>query len=107
VTAGGGISSTVSDRHPIGYGESGWSAALDTSGWGKRNQVSRFSTSDVTSKLYSSAPSTGVLLVEIYYDYSQKLKLPWITAFLKDPVLLHSYVVMPLVSAEPTPTPMP
>jgi hypothetical protein len=107
ITAGSGISATVTDRHPGAYGEAGWSGALDSTAWGVRNQNSRFTSSEISARLNSVAPSTGVLLVEIFYDYNQKLKLPWITAFLQDPVLLHSYVIMPLVSAEPTPTPMP
>jgi hypothetical protein len=53
------------------------------------------------------APSTGLVIVELTYTYDQKLKLPWITAFISDPVVLHNYALMPLVSAEPTPTPVP
>jgi hypothetical protein len=102
-SSGGG---SVSARHPAAMGESGWSMALDTVGWKKRNQVSRFPTSAVEARLLGGAPSTGMVLVEIFYDYNQKLKLPWITAFVPDPYNLHAYAFMPLVSAEPTSTPM-
>ncbi|HEB65641.1 MAG TPA: hypothetical protein ENJ02_08880 [Chloroflexi bacterium] len=88
-------------------GEEGWSYALAYSGYNVRNQSSKFSTSAVQNRLSGTAPSTGVLLLELFYNYDQKLKLPWITAFLDDPVTLHVYAFMPLVSAEPTPTPIP
>lgn len=97
--------SCVTLRFPEAYGEAGWSAALDQTG--TRNQSSRFTIADINERLDSMAPSTGLVLVEIFYDYDQKLNLPWITAFLADPVLLHNYTIMPLVSAEPTPTPEP
>lgn len=88
-------------------GEGGWSYALAYSGYNTRNQNSGFTSEDIQQRLNSGAPSTGYLLVEIYYNYNQKLKLPWITAFVDDPVTLHSYAIMPLVSAEPTPSPIP
>lgn len=95
----------VTARHPSTEGEAGWSEAADPIGIGSRNQSSIFSTEEIESKLYSGAPSTGFVLVEIFYHYEHRLKLPWITAFVSDPLLLHAYAVMPLVSAEPTPTP--
>jgi hypothetical protein len=107
ISAGTGISSTVTDRHPQEYGDDGWSEAMDALGWGTRNQSSQISSAEVNRRLFSAAPSTGLVLVEIFYDYEQKLKLPWITAFIDDPHLLHAYAIMPLVSAEPTPTPIP
>ncbi len=88
-------------------GEDGWSYALAYSGYNTRNQSSKFSTTEVRDRFSGSAPSTGVLLLELFYNYAQKLKLPWITAFVPDPVTLHVYTFMPLVSAEPTPTPIP
>jgi hypothetical protein len=90
----------VTVRHPNG---TGWSQSNDIFGGG--NQTSSLSTAEINSKLQSLAPSTGLVAVEVFYDYDQKLKLPWITAFLPDPILLHNYTIMPLVSAEPTPTP--
>jgi hypothetical protein len=95
----------VTARHPAEFGQAGWSYAW--SHGGAANQASKFAAADVNARLYSSAPSTGLILVEVYHAYDQKLKLPWITAFLDDPLLLHNYAIMPLVSAEPTPTPMP
>jgi hypothetical protein len=101
VTQGVGVTA----RHPSEDGEQGWSEAVDATA--VRNQNSRISEAQMEARLHSSAPSTGLVSVEVFYAYYQKLSLPWITAFLDDPVLLHNYAIMPLVSAEPTPTPIP
>ena len=103
----GGSSTHVSDRYPTGEGESGWSGAADSLAWGTRNQVSKFSTVSINNRLNTATPSTGYVLVEVYYEYSMKLGLPWIKIFVHDPVLLHLYAIMPLSSAEPTSTPIP
>ena len=71
--------------------------------WG--NHISEFSNADIRSRLVSNAPNTGLVLVEVFYAYHQVLKLPWITAFVPDPIQVHVYSIMPLVSAEPTPYP--
>jgi hypothetical protein len=71
------------------------------------NVVSRFSNAEVESRLEATAPDTGILLVEVYYDYWQVLGLPWLAPFLSDPVTLYGYTMMPLSAAEPTPTPRP
>lgn len=105
VSVKGGNPPEVGARFPEGEGEAGWSYALDETG--TRNQSSRFSSAQIAAKLRASAPSTGYVLVEVFYSYDQKLKLPWITAFVDDPVLFHVYTFMPLSSAEPTPTNIP
>jgi hypothetical protein len=98
VGGAGGGTPTVSARYPD---SDGWSRAHDL---GQGNtQVSKFDNDWVISKLNSSAPSTGLVLVEIYFNYEQKLALPWITVFIDNPLLMHNYAIMPLVSAEPTP----
>jgi len=71
------------------------------------NFSSRLSNSDINSMLDTSAPSSGMVIVEVFYHHHQRLKLPWIQAFMPDPILIYGYAVMPLVSAEPTPTPSP
>jgi|YelNatPaOPRAMG01_1025707.scaffolds.fasta_scaffold32731_1 hypothetical protein len=101
----GGNPPKVSARFPEGEGEAGWSYSLDETG--TRNQSSRFSSAQIAAKLSATAPSTGYVLVEVFYSYDQKLKLPWIEAFLADPVVFHVYTIMPLSSAEPTPTNIP
>ena len=93
----------ISDRHPD---SDGWSYAEDLDA--VSDKVSRFTTADVTDRMVSLAsPNTGYVLVEIFYYYDQLMKLPWITAVVDDPLLLHAYAFMPLTSAEPTPTPSP
>lgn len=88
-------------------GLNGWSYAENYIGYsGVRNQNSRFSIAEISARLDNSAPNSGYILVEVFYNYDQKLKLPWITAFVPDPILLHVYAIMPLSSAEPTPTPI-
>ncbi|MCF6277266.1 MAG: pilus assembly protein [Anaerolineales bacterium] len=71
------------------------------------NDGSRFDTAEVSNRLVSGSPNTGILLVEVFYDYHQVLGLPWLTAFIPDPVTLYAYTMMPLAAAEPTPTPIP
>ncbi|OQY34260.1 MAG: hypothetical protein B6I38_02600 [Anaerolineaceae bacterium 4572_5.1] len=106
-TITGGSHPTVTARFPTSAGESGWSYAEDIPGYGMRNLNSSFSSADIESKLNVAAPSTGFVLVELYYHYDHFLKLPWILAFIPDPILLKSYSLMPNVSAEPTTTPIP
>jgi len=65
------------------------------------NQVSKFSDTEIQSRLDSSAPPTGVLLVEIFYNYPQVLKLPIFTIFVQDPMPVYVYSIMPLTAAEP------
>lgn len=78
----------------------------DENGWSKySNQVSRQSSASINSKIDSAGPRTGVLLIEIYYHYSQTLKLPVFTALVPDPIPVYVYAIMPLVSAEVTPSP--
>jgi hypothetical protein len=108
----------VSARFPTEYGDQGWSYALDlgTHGFGPptRNAVSAFSSAQVNTYWLNTdtnygyhTPSTGIVIVEVFYHYDQKLKLPWITAFVPDPLPLHFATIMSLSSAEPTPTPEP
>ena len=93
-------------------GEKGWSYALDLTT--SRKASSAFSTANVTSMwlntdiAYShTTPDTGLVIVEVFYKYDQKLKLPWITAVVPDPIPFHFYTIMNLASAEPPPTESP
>ena len=104
----------VSARHPSVFGELGWSYALDFPGYTTRNATSNFRSEEITQRWLHedsansrSTPNTGLLIIELVYHYDQKLKLPWITAIVPDPVPLRFFAIMPLVSAEPTPTPAP
>jgi hypothetical protein len=65
------------------------------------NQPSRFSIDDIGDRLVEGAPDTGILLVEVFFDYHQVLALPWLAPFMPNPTMLHAYTVMPLPAAEP------
>ncbi len=87
-----------------GGGEVGWRR------WG--NYDSKFTTAQFQTLVTNHVtefgavpPNTGVVLVEIVYNYNMVLGLPWITAFVQDPIVLHAYSIMPNSAAEPTPTP--
>jgi len=82
---------------PDDLSDAGWSSGCTVRG----SQVS----TAVVQAPSAGAPSTGVLVVEIYYNYPQLLKLPVLTSVLADPVQLYVYTVMPLSSAAPTATP--
>jgi len=90
-------SPVVDRRFPAGYGENG----LTLCG----NRVSEFTSAEIESRLDPLAPTSGLVLVEIFYDYHMVLGLPWITAFVPDPIPLHAYTIMPNSSVEPTATP--
>ena len=81
---------------------------LDAPGGGEyhwsNNQVSHFDVSEIESRLAAEAPSTGVLVVEVFYYYDQVLGLPWLS-MMPNPFPVHAFTIMPLSSAEPTPTP--
>lgn len=92
-----GGSPIVSARFPAGSGENGLSLC--------GHYVSKFTSAMIQSKLDPAAPTTGLVLVEIFYEYQQTLALPWITAFVPNPIHLHAYSIMPNANVEPTPTP--
>lgn len=98
---------TVTGRYPPAYTEPGGypypgCAQGGENGWRWHcNQASKFSTTDIEGRLDSTAPDTGLVLVEIYYHYEMALALPWITAFVPNPVQLHAYSIMPNSSATP------
>jgi TadE-like protein len=89
--------STTIQRFPLPAGEG--------SRYGK--ETSGFTTADINAMLDPNSPNTGIVVVEVFYDYPQKFKLPWITPFVPDPIKVRSTTIMPLVAAEPTPTPLP
>lgn len=68
--------------------------------------ASNVSTDEVLAVRNPSAPPSGIVLVEVFYNYPQTLGLPLFSDFL-NPVPLHLFSAMPLSSAEPTPTPRP
>lgn len=94
--------SVISDIPPVGPLPSiPWSAGCHT-------RTSQVTIANFTSLLGSvplvggSLPNTGAVLVEIYYNYPQLLKLPVLTSMVPDPIPLYVYSIMPLSSAQPT-----
>lgn len=80
----------------------------DADGWSLHsNEASEFTSAEVQAMLDPAAPNTGVVLVEVFFNYDMILALPWITAFVPDPVVLHAYTIMPNTFVEPTRTPGP
>ena len=73
------------------------------------NHTSRFNdqatpppeTVNIETRLVADAPATGILLVEVYYDYHLILPVPFITRYLAPQITLYSYTIMPLSAAEP------
>jgi Flp pilus assembly protein TadG len=104
VRSNGTVSTIPPGRFPTGlpFGQVGWSCANPG---GAGNHTSAFTTADVEALLTPGSPATGVVLVEMWYDYHQILGLPWITAFVPNPVTLYAYSMMPNPNVEPTPTP--
>jgi hypothetical protein len=80
-------------------GDNGWSYYGHN---GFTGQVSSFTKADLETRLDATAPDTGMVLVEIYYNYDQILKF-WSWIGVPDPIRVHAYAIMPLSGAEPTP----
>lgn len=109
-----GSSVSASERYPVSFsedgctkgGELGWIAfcnsqesKIGTTGCGTKPNC--IVMADLLGDLADVPPDTGIVAVEIYYDYHMTLGLPWITAFLPDPITLHAYSFMPNSAAEP------
>jgi hypothetical protein len=73
------------------------------------NRLLGFQKSDILPKIPVDTPNTGLVVVQIFYHYQQILRF---IDFSSDPasrytIAIQSYSIMPLSSAEPTPTPRP
>jgi hypothetical protein len=81
----------------------------DAGGWARFNDahVSAISNAKLASLIDSSAPNTGFVLVEIFYNYHQMLGFPFLSTFLPNPIPVHAFSIMPYPGAEPTPTALP
>ncbi len=79
----------------------------NANGWSRYgNHTSKFSMATIEDRIDSSAPSTGVLLIEIFYNYPQTLNLPIFSNIIPNPIPVYTYAIMPLSGAEPTATPL-
>ena len=70
------------------------------------NDESGLTQADVETRidrLTDVPPNTGLVLIEIYYDYNMILGLPWITVFVPDPIPLHAFTFAPNAASEPAP----
>jgi hypothetical protein len=95
------------------YGASGSNAILwrdggayhlfPTDGHLTGNYPSIFDESTIENTRVSGAPDAGLLVVEVHYNYHHVLGLPWMQAFLSDPLHLRAYTIMPIRSGEPAP----
>jgi Flp pilus assembly protein TadG len=92
------VGGVVHTRYPVSYpnGVSWNSGSTHTTG---------ISTADVNARMstLTDVPNSGLVLVEIYYEYNMILELPWITMFVPNPIMLHAYAFMPNASVAPTP----
>lgn len=68
------------------------------------NHTSKFDPTSIAGMVTGTEPNSGILLVEVFYNYNQILKM---FTFIGDPIAVDTYSMMPLSSAEPTPTPKP
>ena len=60
-----------------------------------------FTETSILNTRVGTAPNAGILVVELHYNYHHTLNLPWMTAFLPNPLHLQAYSVMPIRSGEP------
>lgn len=93
-------------RYPATFSDATCGGADNGGAMGWRmdcNKPSSFSDSEILSRIssISSAPDTGIVLVEIFYDYQMKLGLPWVTGIVGDTITLHAYSFAPNASSEP------
>jgi hypothetical protein len=82
--------------------EGGWSYYRSL-GLGYAGQYSSFTTAELETRLNNMAPDTGMVLVEIFYHYNQLLGF-WHILGIPDPILVHTYAIMPVSAAKPTPS---
>jgi hypothetical protein len=67
-----------------------------------------FTNAKIQSYMRTAAmPDKGFVTVEVFYCYHQVLNAPIISNFIPNPILIHTYTVMPLPAAQPTATPKP
>jgi hypothetical protein len=60
-----------------------------------------FTVASIQATRVTGAPRAGSLLVEIHYNYHHILRLPWLTAWLPNPLHLQAYTIMPIRAGEP------
>jgi hypothetical protein len=63
--------------------------------------TSRFTNEMIADRFAPGSPNAGILVVEIYYNYRQRLAIPYLEPFLPNPLPLRAYTIMPLSAVEP------
>jgi hypothetical protein len=69
------------------------------------HETSRFTNEMIAERFAPGSPNAGILVVEVYYNYSQRLAIPYLAEFLPNPLPMRAYTVMPLSAVEPPETP--
>jgi hypothetical protein len=102
LTTPSGGDPTVTTRYPD---DDGWSLNEEGGrGGGGDKKPSAFSIADINTRLQGMAgsPSTGVVLVEVFYEHFQALNLPLVSQISAlNPLSLHVYTFMPMKKAAP------
>lgn len=62
---------------------------------------SAFTEAVIENARVTDAPNAGLLVVELHYNYHHVLNLPWMTAWIPNPLHLVAYTIMPIRSGEP------
>jgi hypothetical protein len=65
------------------------------------NYPSLFNETGIEGTHIGGAPKSGLLVVEVHYNYYQVLQLPWMLAFINNPLHLQAYTIMPIRAGEP------
>jgi hypothetical protein len=74
---------------------------LPTNGSVTGNYPSIFNVQAIKDTRVATAPNAGILVVEVHYNYHHILSLPWLTAWLPNPLHLRAYTIMPIRTGEP------
>jgi hypothetical protein len=59
-------------------------------------RTSRFTREDIESRFEPGSPNAGLVLVEVHYNYHQRLAIPFLLDFVPDPIFMRAYTIMPL-----------
>ena len=78
-------------------------------GWSRFNTgaTSTVTNTAIMNELDPTSPHTGMILVEIFYNYHQLLGMPIFSDVVPDPIRVHTYAIMPYPSADPEFIPTP
>ena len=81
------------DRYPSAVNGWSWSEHIKSAG---RYQNSKQDKSSILQRMITGAPNMHVLLVEVFYNYPQTLKMPLFEQVIPDPIPVYTYAIMPI-----------